>query len=287
MASRPDDDHRTAETIIAAALLAGALYSLPAMIARARIRPRPFRQIKPTEALRSTMAAPFVLIVRAWQAERAAIVTAYDSARTSGDTSALLRALDAASERVAAAVKSAEARLPDAAARVEQWHRGQWIQRIKAATGLDVSHLTGAREVRNDIEDTVAWARRLADDVSRKVKNDLTSGLLGDLTARKPTATASATATDVLAKAKRRGLGIGVDQTDKLVTAMSRSRRRAAGIDRFRWRHTPHLRFPRPEHVARDNRVYSERNAPRAPVRSAVIGQPVAPYPSARFPEEC
>jgi len=261
MASQPDD-HHTAETIIAAALLAGALYSLPAMIARARIKPRPFRQIKPTEGLRSSMAAPFVLIMRAWQAEWATIVAAYDSARVTGDTGALLRAIDAASDRVAGAVRTAEARLPDAAARVEQWHRGQWVQRIRTATGLDVSHLTGAREVRNDVEDAVAWMGRLADDVSRKVKNDLTSGLLGDLAARKPTASASATATDVLAKAKRRGLGIGVDQTDKLVTAMGRSRRKAAGIDRFIWHHTPHLRYPRPEHVARDNRVYSERNAP-------------------------
>jgi hypothetical protein len=261
MATKPDDD-RTAEKIIAAALLVGALYSLPAMIARARVRPRPFRQIKPTEGLRSSMAAPFVLIVRAWQAERAAIMGAYETARATGDASTLLRAIDAAGERIAVAVTTAQARLPDAAAHVEQWHRGQWIQRIKAATGLDVSHLTGAREVRNDIEDTVAWARRLADDVSRKVKNDLTSGLLGDLAARKPATSASSTATDVLAKAKRRSLGIGVDQTDKLVTAMGRSRRRAAGIDRFRWHHTPHLRFPRPDHVARDNRVYSERNAP-------------------------
>lgn len=261
MATNPDE-HRTAETIIAAALLAGALYSLPAMIARARIKPRAFRQIKPTEGLRSTMAAPFVMIVHAWQAERAAIMAAYDSARATGETGALLRAIDAASERVAVAVKSAEARLPDAAARVEQWHRGQWVQRIRTATGLDVSHLTGAREVRNDVEDAIAWMRRLADDVSRKVKNDLTSGLLGDLAARKPAASASATATDVMAKAKRRSLGIGVDQANKLVTAMGRSRRKAAGIDRFRWHHTPHLRFPRPEHVARDNRVYSERNAP-------------------------
>ena len=261
MASQPDD-HRTAETIIAAALLAGALYSLPAMVARARVKPRQFRQIKSTEALRSSMAAPFVLIVRAWQAERAEIIAAYDSARATGDTRALLRAIDAASERVAATVRTAEARLPDAVNRVEQWHRAQWVQRINAATGLDVTHLTGAREVGNDVEDTVAWARRLADDVSRKVKNDLTSGLLGDLSARKPAASASATATDVLAKAKRRSLGIGVDQTDKLVTTMGRSRRKAAGLDRFIWHHTPHLRYPRPEHVARDNRVYRESNAP-------------------------
>lgn len=258
MASQPDDDRRTAEAIIAAALLLGALYSLPAMIARARIKPRQFRQIKPTEALRSSMAASFVLIVRAWQAERAAIMAAY----ATGDTATILRAIDGASDWVAATVATADARLTNAATRVEQWHRAQWLQRIKSATGLDVSHLTGAREVRTDIEDTVAWARRLADDVSRKVKNDLTSGLLGDLAAGKPAASAGATATDVLAKAKRRSLGIGVDQTDKLVTAMGRSRRKAAGLSRFRWHHTPHLRFPRPDHVARDNRVYSERNAP-------------------------
>jgi hypothetical protein len=261
MATEPDQ-HRTAETIIAAALLLGTLYSLPAMIARARIKPRQFRQIKPTEGLRSSMAAPFVLIVRAWQAERAAIMAAYEAARDNGDTATLLRAIDAAGNRAAAAVTAAEAQLPNAAARVEQWHRGQWIQRIRTATGLDVSHMTGAREVRNDIEDTVAWARRLADDISRKINNDLTSGLLGDLAARKPTASAGATATDVLAKAKRRSLGIGVDQTDKLVTTMDRSRRRAAGLDRFRWHHTPHLKFPRPEHVARNERVYSEQNAP-------------------------
>jgi uncharacterized protein with gpF-like domain len=262
MASQPPttepDEHRRAE---AAALIAIGL-SLPAIIRAAKIKPRPFRQIAPTEALRSSMAAVFLDIVKAWRAERPAIMAAYAEARATGDARVALRAVDDAAARVAPVVASTKSRLPDVVSRVEAWHRGQWVRRVQSATGLNVAHSTTPADVRGDIQTTVDWASRLADDVSRKIQNDITSGLLGDLAAKKPVADAGTTASDVIAKAKRRSLGIGVDQTDKLSRSMDRSRRKAAGLTRFIWRHSPHVRHPRPEHVARDGRVYSEANAP-------------------------
>jgi uncharacterized protein with gpF-like domain len=65
-----------------------------------------------------------------------------------------------------------------------------------------------------------------------------------------------------VAKARKRAANIGVDQTDRTSAQLDRDRRDALGLDSFIWRHSPHVRHPRPEHVARDGRVYTEANAP-------------------------
>jgi uncharacterized protein with gpF-like domain len=66
----------------------------------------------------------------------------------------------------------------------------------------------------------------------------------------------------VTKKSRKRALRIGVDQVDRTVPAFDRARREAAGLGRFVWHHSPHVVHPRPEHVARDGRIYTQRNAP-------------------------
>lgn len=263
MPTQPDDrqQQRNRAALAASLLAIGALYSLPKAVALTGRKPRRYRQIAPTESQRSSMALPFLLIVRAWQSERATIMAAYAVARATGDTASVLRAIDAAAARVSPVVAQASRTIPDTVNRFEAWHRGQWVRRIRTATGLDVAHVTTPGEVRYDAQATIDWAKRLADDVSRKVQNDLTSRLLGDLGAGKPVADSSAV-TDALTSARRRSINIGVDQIDKLSATMQRSRAKAAGLTRFIWHHSPHVRHPRPEHLARDNHIYSESNAP-------------------------
>lgn len=263
MSTNPDQARRNHEAEIAAALLLlGRRYDLPALIRRAKVRPRPFRQIQPTEALRGGLANPYLQVVRAWAAEQSASIAAYELAIATGDASHITRQMARSARVVEAAREVQERRLGEVIERFERWHRGQWVGRIKAATTLDVSVLTGPGEVRTEAANTAAWNNQLIADVDRQTGAGITAALLAGLAIRAPAATARADARKVIAKARKRSLRIGVDQIDRTSRAFDRARREAAGLSRFRWKHSPHVRVPRPEHLARDGKIYSHSNAP-------------------------
>jgi uncharacterized protein with gpF-like domain len=262
MATQPDNNHHAEEAAALALLLTTRRYSLPTLIARQKIRTRPFRRIQPTEALRANMAAPFFAIVRAWLEQKPALLAAYERARITGDAAAMQRAVDQAEQAARQALTAAPTRIQSALGTLERWHRGQWTQRIKASTSLDVGMLTNPQDVQPEVANTATWSAQLAQSVHQDTHAKVGAAFLAALVALKPAAEVNSAVVDVLAKAKRRAAGIGVDQTDRTSAAMDRARRSAAGLDAFIWRHSPHVRFPRPEHVARDGRRYTQSNAP-------------------------
>ena len=244
-----------------------ATYSLPALIRANGIRPRPFRRIAPTEAIRANLAQPFFAIVRAWQAERDALLAAYSAALPDrGDmpaanaTATVQRQIDASAAKVAAAVAQFARRYSPALARIDHWHRAQWVQRIKAATRLNVAMFTppGSPAVTANAQ---AWGEQLADSLHQDARQSVAGALTGGLATRAPAAIVAVRINAALAKAKRRAARIGVDQAERTVAAMTRKRGQSAGLDRWRWRHTPQPR-PRPEHVALDGRVYTAATTP-------------------------
>jgi uncharacterized protein with gpF-like domain len=145
---------------------------------------------------------------------------------------------------------------------METWHRRQWIARIKAATTLDVAALTGRTEalaeMRNASVRLEQFGRALQGDIHARIS----SSLANSLQAREPVSAVGSGLSDILDAAKGRAARAAVDQTEKLSSGMDRARRAAAGLTRFRWRHYNQQRHPRPEHVIRDMRVYTEATAP-------------------------
>lgn len=261
MATNPDTTSQHQAELAAALLLVGRRYSLPTLISNAGVKPRPFRQIKPTEALRSDMAAPYMDLVRAWAAQSPALMAAYRSALASGDLSVIQRQVEASAADVERSLATIERRFPQIVARLEQWHRLQFTARIKAATGIDTAMFASPQDVAVEASNAVAWNEQLIGDVHRQVKGAIVGALAGALAVAAPVAFAQGGVSTALKKAKRRGLNIGVDQVDRTARAFDRARRQAASLDSFIWHHTDQ-RHPRPEHKARDGRTYSQSNAP-------------------------
>lgn len=272
MASAPPDTEsrtteRTAEAAALLLLLQRRRYDLPALIRAAGAKPRSFRRIVPTEALRAQMAAPYFAMVRAWAAERDAILAAYAvalpdrGASLAADASyRIQRAIDDAAARVERQLAQFQRTYPAIMTQVDRWHVRQWVQRVQTATGVDVSAMVGG-ETTAVQANAVARNDQLLDQVHAETKGKMTAALLAALALRMTTAQAGSEATAVLGRARKRVARIGVDQTDQLSAEMDRARREAAGLARFRWHHTPQ-RHPREDHRARDGRVYSSRNAP-------------------------
>lgn len=251
------------------ALPAGALYSLPAMIANARVKPRTFRRIIPTEALRSDAATPYFDIVRAWMSQKPALIEAYAAALPArGEALAptavadLQRAVAAAERRVAARLPAITSKIAPSMKRLADWHRGQWVARIKAATGIDVSPLTGQTEVAAVVANAIAANVQAASALSSEIAGKTGAALVESLVANVPASDAATALSGTFSAAKRRAARKGVDAADGLSGGMTRARRVAAGLSKWRWRHSPNVRFPRPAHVARDGKVFGPGNEP-------------------------
>lgn len=260
MATQPD--HRREEAAAIALLLLGRRYNLPAMVRQSKTKPRPFRRIATTAGMTATMGAPYFTLVRAWQAERERLLDAYDQARTLSDPALINRAVAAASARLDPTVAALQPQTFTALASLDRWHRAQWIQRIRTATGIKVDMMTGQGDTASAIDQAKGWAAQLMPSLHTETGSKVAVALMGALAVLKPRAGASADLNAVLARAHKRAANIAVDQSDRTAAAMDRDRRAAAGLDRFVWRHDNTQRHPRPEHVARDGRRYSQANAP-------------------------
>jgi uncharacterized protein with gpF-like domain len=262
MASQPDNTSRNAALATGLALyLTGQRYDLPGMIRMAKARPRAFRRIDPTEAMRSGIAAPYFTLTRQWAAERDLIMRAYAIARDTGNSAILQRQIDQSAARLGQSLPGIQNQLAAALDRLEVWHRAQWNARIKTATGIDVSLLNSPAAAKPELANALTWNQQLATSLHQETGHKIAAALLGGLAAIKPASQAEADFNTVITKARKRAANIGVDQTDKTSAALDRARRAAAGLARFRWHHTPQ-QHPRDDHLARDGKVYREDRAP-------------------------
>jgi len=271
------DRGRTAEEAAALALLlARRRYDLPQLIRQTGARTKPFRRIGATEALRSSMAGPYFDLVRAWQAQRPALLTVYASALPTGNMGEVQRQVDASAAEIERQLYGLKWRFPAILTRIEQWHRLEWLRRVRTSTGLDVGVFTAQSDVAETVDNTRVWNEQLMDDVHQQAKGRISAGLIAALAVggfvRRSDAprgadtvglSADEVVTDAFAKAKQRSAAIGVDQADRVIGGMTTARRQAAGLNLWVWRHLDPQRHPRPEHQARDGKVYSDATAPR------------------------
>lgn len=192
MATNPDTARERHEAEIAAALLLlGASYNLPQLIRTAKVKPRPFRRIAPTEALRSSVARPYFDLIRAWQAERDELLRTYArlvpvrGGALSPDAADQLRlAVDQSAARVERQLAQVRRQFGPAFAQIERWHRAQWLSRINSATGINVAVLTSEGATRPEVETAASWNEHLAGQVHLDIKGAVTTALLGAIAIR-------------------------------------------------------------------------------------------------------
>lgn len=152
-------------------------------------------------------------------------------------------------------------RLRSWALRVEAWHRGKWRGAVLAATGVDLQTMIGPSDVAETLETVIARNVALVKDVGRQAQARISDAVFRGLTERRPARDVAKDIREAVAMGRRRSIGIASDQLSKVSSSLASERRREAGIDKWKWRSSHKLHF-RPEHAARDGKVYTDKTAP-------------------------
>lgn len=132
---------------------------------------------------------------------------------------------------------------------------------MQTATAIDLATLIGPQDVRETLETVIARNVALVRSVSDQTRERIADAVFRGLQARTPPRTVAREIAEAVAMGRKRALRIAADQNVKLGSALNEERRRQAGIDSFTWVHSGKM-HSRPEHVARDGKLYSE-NAER------------------------
>lgn len=152
--------------------------------------------------------------------------------------------------------------LRDWVLRVEQWHRGKWRGAVLSATGVDLQTMIGAGDMRAPIETAIEWNTALIDDVSAQAKQRISNAVFDGLRNRTPAREVAKSIREAADMGRARSVRIASDQLSKITSSLAEERRREAGIDAWRWRHSGKL-HPRADHVARNGKEYTDATAPK------------------------
>lgn len=224
------------------------------------------RDIAPPGVLATDLfRAVYLPGVQLWSRAAETIIAEYERSLgelTTDSPSDLQARLDAAQSEAERLLILLDAALKDWALRTEKWQRGKWRGAVLSATAVDLETLIGPEDVRQTLEQIIAWNTSLVRDVSAQARQRIGNAVFSGLTERRPARDVAKEIREAVAMSRRRSVAIALDQLTKLTSALADERRREAGIDRWKWR-SSHKRHFRPEHAARDGKVYSDADAPQ------------------------
>ncbi|MET0364132.1 MAG: phage minor head protein [Sphingobium sp.] len=152
--------------------------------------------------------------------------------------------------------------LRDWALRVERWQRGKWRGAVLAATGVDLQTMIGPEDVRATVETTIEWNTALIRDVSDQARQRISNAVFDGLRNRTPAREVAKSVREAVDMGRGRSQRIASDQLSKITSALAEERRREAGIDTWKWRHSRKA-HPRTDHQARDGKEYTDATAPQ------------------------
>jgi SPP1 gp7 family putative phage head morphogenesis protein len=218
-----------------------------------------------TKAQADDLAKIYLRVVNAWKAGTDSIIASYE--RTLSEIVAdSVESTGGAIDDIAAALQRLVLQLTPAlrdwAFRVEQWHRGKWTRGVLAATDIDLSLLLGPQDVQETVEATVARNVALVRDVSDEAKRRIADSVFRGLQQRTPAVEVAKEIREATGMARARSIRIAADQSVKLASALDAERQRQAGLDHWKWRWS-HKKHGRPEHIARDGKIYTDETAPK------------------------
>lgn len=236
-----------------------SLATLTRRIRNPRRKSIPLREIKPTATMAGDLFracyAPIIVTVtvridRIMAAyERALSTMTHDSPE---DVTAELDDMGAELDRL---VLMLDPRLRDWAIRTERWHRGKWTGAALSATGVDLSTMLGAGDVRQTLEASIAWNTSLIKDVGAQARQRIAAAVFAGLNQRRPAVDVAKDIREAVAMSRTRSLGIASDQLSKLTSSLDEERMSQAGIEQFLYRHGG-KRHPRSWHLARNGKTY-------------------------------
>lgn len=243
-------------------------YNLAAMARRrSNIRRKTIviRDIVPPAALAGDLyAACYKPVVDIWTRAIPGIIEEYERTLSELTTDApadIQEDITEAQQDFESIVLQLNARLRDWGLRVERWQRGKWRGAVLSATGVDIGTIIGPEGAQQTLDATIEWNVNLIRDVSEQARKRISDAVYSGLSERKPVRDVARDIREAVDMSRRRSIGIASDQLSKLTNALADERRREAGIDSWQWK-SSHKKHFRPEHAARDGKVYTDKTAP-------------------------
>ncbi|MEG3086170.1 phage minor head protein [Sphingomonas sp. PB4P5] len=244
-------------------------YDLRAMTLRARNPRRPqitFRDIRPPATLATDLyQSGYSDVIAIWSAAAERIVAEYERTLSTmvTDSPADLQAqLDAAEAEVQRLFLVLTPRLRSWLFRVEGFVRGRWRGAVLTATGVDISTLVGPEDARETLEIVLERNVALVKDVSAQARGRISDAVFRGLTERQPAREVAKEVRNAVGMARDRSIRIASHQLGSLSETLAEERRRESGLDSWAWV-ASHKRNFRPEHQARDGKVYTDATAPK------------------------
>lgn len=214
-----------------------------------------------TDLYRSTYAR----VIAAWSDTLPRINAAYERTLSdmTTDSPADVRAeIAGAAEQISRLVLLLTPEVREWALRVESFFRGKWRGAVLSATGVDLATLLGPEDVRTTLETTIEWNVALIKDVSAQAQQRISTAVFDGLTNRTSSRDVAKSIREAVDMGRRRSVNIAADQSNKLTSALADERRREAGIDTWKWRHSGKA-HPRVDHQARNGKEYTDATAPQ------------------------
>lgn len=243
------------------------------------------RVIIPTAAQEQALRVIYMRVVRGWLAEWGErILPQYrrsvEALPAIGDSvDDVQSAADAAASAMTRLRLALGADLEDWEVRVEQWHRKQFASSFTPA-GVKLDTLLGAGEARTTLQAVLADNTALIRSLDDQMRNGISGAVFRGLTNRTPARDVAREIRKVANVGASRARLIAADQLQKLTARLDQERQEQCGITKFRWLHSE-KRYPRPEHVARNGKVYEwssgvgKSDPPGRAIRCGCRAQPV------------
>lgn len=226
-------------------------------------RSKPLPNIVPTNAQRIRLRRLYLQVVNAWiTGARDRLLPTYNPSLTD-DVPEFEQAEAALAQEISVLVANltfAGGALNAWAVDLEDWHRNRVIAGALSAANVDISTRLSPFDVRQTVQEAVAWntslIRNVSDDMRQRISNVFFAGFRNGTPPRE----LGREIAKVAGIGRRRANNIAADQTTKLSAALSRARGAEMEIHEIVWRSSHKVNY-RPEHLARDGKHYAMTTA--------------------------
>lgn len=238
-------------------------FDLTAMAARTRKSRRPLdlAPIRTTKVQRDDLLRVYLRMLAPIDSAAATVGAIYERELTrvlqTDSPDDLAASVDGIAAQIDRLVLQLTPELRDWAFRTERWHRGKWLRSILSAVTVDLSTMVGVEEVQETIAAFLQRNVSLVKDVSDQARGRIADAVFRGFQQRSPAREVAKEISEAVGMARARARRIASHQTVQLAASLDAQRQRQAGLDVWRWRHSG-KQNPRPEHVARDENLYSD-----------------------------
>ena len=218
-----------------------------------------FRPIVPPKVLGGELARIYLENIKAWEAAAPRIVAEYSRAlsRLQRDYEPPVQSeIERATEETTGKGRMAKIGAAIAAwlARLEKWHRTQWILIVRI-TEVDLVHFLAASDVAPTLDLALARNAALVKGISTEAAGRISDIVYRGLQAGTPVTEVAAEIQEAVGLARKRSIRVAYDQMVKASGALDVARFVQAGIEEYVWKHTPQP-HPRLHHLARDGKKF-------------------------------